>query len=302
MTVKIDIAIPCSGSQHSQWWGALLGNLLREQQRGLEFGQIIAISSAMPDYNKNNSIGGKVIWNEEEKRRAELTDANRVASVTRFLYGKEDMNWKADWVMWIDDDVVLPDRAISHLLDLDKPFVAGLYFNPNPPKNPIAYVLNKDPGGKAYKALYDYPAGALMEVDSVGMGCTLIHRRVYEDILKFFRVFERPTGSLIPAARKDMVNVNVPYLAKLPESIKQVVVNKQWLCMRVDEVEEPRDFPFYAMEFGRTEDHHFCELAAQVGYRPWVDTSLVCKHLKARAMEYDEYKEFLNNAKGFSSR
>ena len=296
---KVDIAVACSASQHSNWTGNVIGMLLQEQQRGIEIGQIMLVSSAMPDFNKSNMVGGHVDWdfaNPEEKDRNEKTDANRVESSRRFLTGDYTIGWKAEWIFWMDDDTVPPGDALSRLLALDKPAVAGLYFNPNPPKNPIAYIKNKD--GIGYHAFYDYPYGSLVQVDSVGMGCTLIHRSVYEKIMQEHVVYVRPNGTLWPVHKSDITNTNIPYLSKQPENVSSLIVNG-WACHRVNRTlqNDDRSWPFYAMEYGRTEDHYFWEMAAKVGIRPWVDTTITCGHIKPRTMTYTEYREYVNNDK-----
>ncbi len=291
MSHKIDIGIACGQVQYSSWWGRMLGLLLQEQQNGIEIGQIMTIGSALPDFNKNNIVGG---WrNVNEKGRASKTDANRVVITKRFLGGDPQHDWKAEWLMWFDDDTVPPDNVISRLLAHNKDAVAGLYFNPNPPKNPIAYVKNKD--GVGYDALYNFPYGALMQVDSVGMGCTLVHRSVYERIQSEFEIFVRPNGSYMPIHKSAIYNKNIPELTAQPETMKEIVING-WYCMRIQKPDEDDDraFPFYAMEYGRTEDHHFWELAAQVGIRPWVDTTITCGHIKPAAVTYKDYKDYVN--------
>lgn len=296
---KVDIAVACGAAQHSDWTGNVIGMLLQEQARGIEIGQIMLVSSAMPDFNKSNMVGGHANWtfaNPEEKSRNEKTDANRVEATKRFLKGDDDLDWRADWLFWMDDDTVPPEDALSRLLALNKDAVAGLYFNPNPPKNPIAYIRNKE--GIGYHAFYDYPYGALVQVDSVGMGCTLVHRSVYERIMQEFELYVRPNGSFWPIHKSRIYNTNDPFLNKQPDALQEMVING-WACHRVTKptVDDNRSWPFYAMEYGRTEDHYFWEMAAQVGIRPWVDTTIMCGHIKPRRMEYAEYKEYLNNDK-----
>lgn len=296
---KVDIAVACSAAQHSIWTGNIIGVLLQEQARDIEIGQIMLVSSAMPDFNKSNMVGGQINWdfaNPEEKGRNQKTDANRVKATGRFLSGVDHLNWKADWIFWIDDDTTIPVDAITKLLERQKDAIAGLYFNPLPPKNPIAYVRNKT--GIGYHAFYDYPYGALLQVDSVGMGCTLVHRSVYEKIMVEHEIFVRPNGSLWPVHKSLVFNTGVPYLSKQPHTINELVVNG-WACHRVTKPggDDNRSWPFYAMEYGRTEDHYFWELAANVGIRPWVDTTITCGHIKPQAMEYADYKEYLNNGK-----
>jgi hypothetical protein len=300
---KVDIGIACSGAQKPRWWANIIVFLLREKDRGLvDLSQIITRQSAMPDVNKTDSVGG-VFASPEESKRNNLTDANRDTIVGdneskgSFLGGSEHGS-KADWIFWIDDDTVPPDGTISKLLRLEKDFSAGLYFNGNYPYNPIAY---KYAGDGFYTALWDYSVGSVLEMDSVGMGCTLIHRSVYEKILDAYQLFQRPTGSLVPILKK-----NVYKSTGFPQDQKpSVYVENDWLHMKlikptVNERTGQRLFPFYCMEYGRTEDHYFSELAAPVGIKPWVDTSIVCEHWKDKAYTYEDYKKSSNEKAGLA--
>jgi hypothetical protein len=288
----IDIGIACSGAQSPRWWSANFGNLLKEVQYGnIEIDHIMAISSALPDWNKNEAIGQMALDFAplNEKKRNQITDGNRNRMTRNF------MKSQAEWLLMIDDDTVLPEKAVTNLLRTGKKFVAGLYYNPNPPKNPIAYVRN--PEGVGYYALYGWTPGSLIEVDSVGMGCTLIHKDVFRAILEGYDVVSRPNGSLMPLQKSAFVEGVQPtrYIG-LPD----IFVSEGWMYTKVRPLEEDdnRMWPFYSMEYGRTEDHHFCEMAATVGFKPWVDTTINCGHIKSWSMEYKDYREYANESEG----
>lgn len=270
---SVEIGVACAPNQTPQWWAKIMALLLGEQERGIEILRINTSSSAVPDWNKNSVL--------YEKRRASLTDANRQAVVSGFLAGK------AEWLFWLDDDTVPPNGVITHLVNLRREFCAGLYFLPKPPHNPIAYM--REPSGK-YAALWNYPRGALVQVDSVGMGCTLIHRSVYEKIRAEHVVYQRPDGSIFPMHKSKVHN-------RKKRAAGDSYVKDGSLHMPVieldPEAEEGGAFPFYALEYGRTEDHHFCELAASVGFRPWVDTNIMCEHLKTKATTVEDYRASL---------
>jgi hypothetical protein len=130
------------------------------------------------------------------------------------------------------------------------------------------------------------------------MGCTLVHRSVFEKIMAEHELYQRPNGSLWPVHRSKIYNGSDPYLSTQPDAINEIV-NNGWLCQRISKpgADDNRAWPFFVMEHGRTEDHYFWELAAAVGIRPWVDTTITCGHIKPRQMTYENYREFVNNEK-----
>ena len=127
------------------------------------------------------------------------------------------------------------------------------------------------------------------------MGCTLIHRSVFEKIQVGHTVFARPDGTLYPVHNPLVMNFNEPLLQNRPP----IFMNGGYLHMKVEPIieEDNRPWPFYALEYGRTEDHWFCELADHVGIKPWLDTSILCGHWKYQETGVDDYKAELDDQK-----
>ena len=283
----IDIGVACSPSQSPMWWPGIMNLLLDAQKSGIEIRSILAASSAVPDHNKNRLTSSDkdsdiqpyapsdtpdgAIAPIGEKRRNSLTDANRSSAAKSFLTST------SDWMFWIDDDTVPPVGSILKLLQLHRSIVGGVYFLGGPPHNAVAYYQLKD---GTYAGLGDYPEGTLVPVDSIGMGCTLIHRSAYEDIMNAYTVLQRPNGSLVPVKKENIFSLNGKEPPK--ESYVESGVLHMPLVERTSE--DKRPWPFYALEYGRTEDHHFCELARSVGHTPYLDTTIICDHWKMLAI------------------
>jgi len=284
---KVDIGIATYGIAASEWWAGVMGNLLSEQKGGIDIGRIHAISSALPDHNKNYILDDRQgVASAEEKGRNERTDANRSAIVAAAAGGGKlpggFLHGDADWLFFMDDDTVPPDGALSQLLSLGRDIVGGLVFLAKPPHNPTVY-FRRDDG--LYSALWNYTPGALMEVDSIGMACTLIHRSVFERIVEAYQLFQRPNGSIMPILASQVSG-------KIGRGEGMIEVVDGVLHMPVEPVpaDDKRPWPFFAMEYGRTEDHHFAELCAGIGIHPWLDTSIVCDHFKLKAVNRVAHK------------
>jgi hypothetical protein len=277
----VDIGVACNINQSFQWWSTVMLMLLSEERKGnVQIGQIRTVGSAVPDHNKNNIIG-------DSKRRMRLTDYNRQEIAKGFLSGE------ADWIFWMDDDTAPPPFAITGLLHSGHDFAAGAYFMTAEPYHPIAYKKMPDSG--LYAPVYNYPDGALMEVDSVGFGCTLVHRSVYEKIRDGHSVFERHNGALL-VLPNDKVSGDTDDNA-FPPYMKDGIYYEH---VKAKTEDDDRPFPFYQLEHGRTEDHYFCELAANVGVKPWLDTSVICTHYKIQPTTKDDYLNTLYREQGLT--
>lgn len=278
----VDIGVACSAHQIPSWWAAVMGMLLyTDRTKHLEVGKIRTSSGALPDSNKNSAIG-------QIKKRWNLTDVNRNQIInTGFLNGE------AEWIFWIDDDTVPPVNAIEQLVGAGREFIAGLYFLPDKPYNPIAYKRTRN---NLYEPLYGFPKGSMVQVDSVGMGCTLVHKSVYQKIKDGFSVVVRNNGSVFPVLKSQIMKpVYTQHKKEVDPYVRAGVYHEQVVPQTE---EDDRNFPFYLLEHGRTEDHFFCELAEKVGVKPYVDTTVTCAHWKHQATTVEHYDNEIEQAEG----
>jgi len=83
-----------------------------------------------------------------------------------------------EWLLFLDSDQVFEPGLLNKLLATGKDFVGTQIFKRVPPYAPCIGKVDKKGD------LISIMANELMEVDSIGMGATLIHRRVFEKINK----------------------------------------------------------------------------------------------------------------------
>lgn len=235
---KVSLGIPCYGAQEAKWWSQLTKNVA-QLSRTVQLGEILVSDSMATDHNRN-------------------------LIVENFL--KTD----SDWLFWIDADTTVPIGSIERLLSTGKKFISGLYYAKHPPHNPIAYYKNGDTSYKSINTDNSWERGEILEVESVGFGCMLTHRSIFEDIKKAY-VVKQIVGSGMTLIHKDDISESLP---KLQPGLHGNILSQQV----IDPEFEPK-FPFFALEFGRTEDIWFTEKAKRVGYKVYVDTSIECGHL-----------------------
>jgi hypothetical protein len=118
---------------------------------------------------------------------------------------------------------------------------------------------------------------------------------VYEKIRDGHSVFERHNGALL-VLPNDKVSGDTDDNA-FPPYMKDGIYYEH---VKAKTEDDDRPFPFYQLEHGRTEDHYFCELAANVGVKPWLDTSVICTHYKIQPTTKDDYLNTLYREQGLT--
>lgn len=82
------------------------------------------------------------------------------------------------WCMFLDDDVIPPGDVFFRLAAHNQDIVSGLYYRRQEPICPVAMTI--DAQGQPQWVTSWSPPNSMLEVDLVGAGCLLIHRRVLE--------------------------------------------------------------------------------------------------------------------------
>lgn len=103
---------------------------------------------------------------------------------------------RADWVLWLDDDVIVPSGLCRILRDAacpeKRPFVAALGFDRQPPFRPAVWNLATTEGGSEYQSQWDNPPeSGTHEVSSTGLCAALLHRSIFDRV-------EEPWFAVIP--------------------------------------------------------------------------------------------------------
>jgi hypothetical protein len=274
MTVQLPdvfVGFPVYATQSPMWWNQVFTMLMAGNNKYYTINKTMIASGMMSDVSKNNLVSFK--------RRDAMTDENRNAIAKGF------MDSDADFLFVMDDDTVPPGGALARLLSLRREFVSGLYFLPKSPWHPIAYFKEKN---GMYANYTGYPKGMLVEVDAVGLGCALIHRDVFTKIEETHSVFVRENGSMVTVPNRLIRN-------NKQTDVKEAYVKDGLLHvpLRKPDKDDDRNFPFFALEHSRTEDLIFCEMAKEAGVPIWLDTTVVCEHVKMQGTTEEDYKRGL---------
>jgi glycosyltransferase involved in cell wall biosynthesis/2-polyprenyl-3-methyl-5-hydroxy-6-metoxy-1,4-benzoquinol methylase len=95
---------------------------------------------------------------------------------TEIVHKARAMNF--EWLLFIDDDVFLPEDGINRLFSAGKKIITGMYWTKTEPPRPVIF---KRMGDGPYDS---FPLDEVIEVAGAGLGCCLIHMSVFDQFDK----------------------------------------------------------------------------------------------------------------------
>ena len=98
------------------------------------------------------------------------------------------LNEKADYVLWIDSDMVFaPDLMVDLMADMEgRDMVAGVCHMRRPPFTPVLYSklrLGLTPAENEHQKLTEYPMEMPFQVEGCGFGCVMMRTSVIQAVV-----------------------------------------------------------------------------------------------------------------------
>lgn len=107
-------------------------------------------------------------------------DASTILLTQRERLATQAVELGADYMLWIDSDIVFPSTTAARLLAHKEPVVAANYVRRQRPAKGVAYETIGDWENPLPFEVYD----DLVEVEGIGMGCMLIKTSIFEEMSK----------------------------------------------------------------------------------------------------------------------
>ena len=126
-------------------------------------------------------------------------------------------NAGAKYLMFIDDDNLVPPFAIPRLLNLKAKVASGVYYTKYQPPTPV--ILKKDYVGGWDKWTY----GEVIDVDYIGLGCALIDMSVFDDIEPPY--FKYTKGGVDPRKMEAHIGEDVYFCDKVLQAGHKIYVD-----------------------------------------------------------------------------
>lgn len=155
---------------------------------------------------------------------------------------------QAKYIMFLDDDVLIPPNGISRLFRLNAPIATGLVFTKADPSLPVIFR------GRGEGNFLDWRLGDIVEADGAGLACCLIKTEVFEMIEPpwFAWEIEEETGEEGEVHRRK-IGEDLYFYEKANEAGIRALCDTSVLCGHLD-VESGEIFPPPWPEKGITED------------------------------------------------
>jgi glycosyltransferase involved in cell wall biosynthesis len=123
----------------------------------------------------------------------------------------------AKYLMFVDDDNLVPPFAIPRLLNLKAKVASGVYYTKYQPPTPV--ILKKDCVGGYDKWTY----GEVIDVDYIGLGCALVDMSVFDEIEAPY--FKYSKGGVDPFKAEPHIGEDVYFCNKVLQAGHKIYVD-----------------------------------------------------------------------------
>lgn len=133
------------------------------------------------------------VMNVYGERRSRIEGLLRVRAGGLLSRGRNELvaqfleHTDSQWLLMLDADEQLGldvfDKLIATVHDKERPIVAGLYFGAWPGDlypTAMPLIFRRVADSTRFLPVTDYPADEVIEIDSAGTGCLMVHRSVFE--------------------------------------------------------------------------------------------------------------------------
>lgn len=136
---------------------------------------IIGVPSA--EHGRYASCAASLIALQSPPRTARMPAIGANVAENRNLISEQALIHGAEWILYVDDDQILPPDTLMRLLAHDRDIVSALYVKRQMPFEPLMYD-REDERGFCFQRLLTPLSGGLVEVVATGAGCLLVKTRV----------------------------------------------------------------------------------------------------------------------------
>ena len=127
-------------------------------------------------------------------------------TTVRTMLADRALHTEAEWLFWLDDDMIGPDNCLEMLMGHGLPVVGGLYMTKKDrSERGLAAWMRVEQEQRTspwdirqvsgYMSIGLEQQSRLVRVDVTGLGCCLIHRSVFEKVPKPWFVWEADGNS-----------------------------------------------------------------------------------------------------------
>lgn len=131
----------------------------------------------VPETFFRNFIYSLYEWNKNDMRIEVIMNSAIPVDKSRNVLVSQAVNKGADYVFFIDTDVLIPDDCLKKLLAMDKDIATGIYFQKGPPYRP---VLRTEVDGRYFFWDEILPRDQVFKVAGSGLGCCLIKTKIFK--------------------------------------------------------------------------------------------------------------------------